>query len=133
MTPRRNTRQRETIFETLVGSDGPLGIEDILARARASLPQLGLATVYRTVALLKDGGQINEVRLPGEEPRFEPARREHHHHFRCEGCGKVLELDFCPVHLPTGTLLPNGFRVREHHLTLYGLCDKCDTTPARRA
>jgi Fur family transcriptional regulator, ferric uptake regulator len=127
MTPRRNTRQRETILETLVGSDGPLGIEDILRRARVSLPQLGLATVYRTVALLKDGGQINEVRLPGEEPRFEPARRAHHHHFRCEACGKVLELDFCPVHLPSGTLLPNGFRVREHHLTLYGLCDKCDT------
>jgi Fur family transcriptional regulator, ferric uptake regulator len=130
MTGRRNTRQRETILETLTRAEGPLRIEDILERSRDELPSLGLATVYRTVALLKEEQRINEVQLPGEEPRFELPRLQHHHHFRCEHCGRVFELDFCPVHLPTGALLPNGFRVSSHHLTLYGTCNNCDHTPA---
>jgi Fur family transcriptional regulator, ferric uptake regulator len=130
VTLRRNTRQRETILETLLSAEGPLRAADILERSRDALPGLGLATVYRTVALLRDDGRINEVLLPGDEPRFEPSRSRHHHHFRCEACGRVFELDFCPVHLPSGTVLPNGFQVRDHHLTLYGLCDACDARAA---
>jgi Fur family ferric uptake transcriptional regulator len=131
VTPaRRNTRQRETILETLSRAEGPLRIEDILERSRSELPSLGLATVYRAVARLMEESRINEVQLPGEEPRFELSRLEHHHHFRCEGCGRVFELDFCPVHLPSGTVLPNGFRVSSHHLTLYGLCQRCETRVA---
>jgi Fur family ferric uptake transcriptional regulator len=126
MTARRNTRQRDAILDTIDRAEGPLTTQGILERSRVALPQLGLATVYRTLALLKDDGRILEVHLPGEEARFEPARRKHHHHFRCTRCERVLELDFCPVHLPAGTRLANGLRVQEHHLTLYGLCDRCD-------
>jgi Fur family transcriptional regulator, ferric uptake regulator len=126
MPAKRNTRQREIILETLSQAEGPLTTQGILERARLELPQLGLATVYRTVALLRDDGRILEVRLPGEEPRFEPVRQTHHHHFSCTRCHRVLELDFCPVQIPKGTLLPNGFRVQDHHLTLYGLCATCD-------
>jgi Fur family transcriptional regulator, ferric uptake regulator len=126
MPAKRNTRQREIILETLSRAEGPLTTQGILERARVELPQLGLATVYRTVALLRDDGRILEVRLPGEEPRFEPVRQAHHHHFCCTRCHRVLELDFCPVQIPKGTLLPNGFRVQDHHLTLYGLCAACD-------
>ena len=128
MTVQRNTRQRDKIFEVLETAEGPLTTQGILERARVGLPQLGLATVYRTVALLQRDGRISPVRLPGEEPRFEPVRAKHHHHFSCTNCQRVLELDFCPVHLPAGTVLPNGLKVQDHHLTLYGLCDLCDTT-----
>ena len=126
MPAKRNTRQREIILETLSQAEGPLTTQGILERARVDIPQLGLATVYRTVALLRDDGRILEVRLPGEEPRFEPVRQRHHHHFSCTRCHRVLDLDFCPVQIPKGTLLPNGFRVQDHHLTLYGLCAACD-------
>ncbi len=123
---RRNTRQRETIIEVLEQSEGPLSIPQILEQAHHELPRLGLATVYRTMNLLRDEAKVLEVALPGEEVRYEIAKREHHHHFRCQNCNKVFELDFCPLHLPAGTLLPNGYRVLDHHLTLYGLCERCD-------
>jgi Fur family ferric uptake transcriptional regulator len=130
MTVRRNTPQRDAILETIERAEGPLTTQGIFERSRAAWPRLGLATVYRTLALLRDDGRIKEVRLPGEEPRFEAATRQHHHHFRCTQCERVLELDFCPVHLPAGTLLENGLRVQDHHLTLYGLCDRCDGSRA---
>ena len=70
MTVQRNTRQRDKILEVLETAEGPLTTLGILERARVDLPQLGLATVYRTVALLQHDGRISPVRLPGEEPRF---------------------------------------------------------------
>lgn len=127
---RRNTKQRETILGVLHTAEGPLGIPEIHARAKANLESLGLATVYRAVKRLRDEQEILEVDLPGEEAHFEVRRAHHHHHFRCQKCQKVFELDFCPLHLPSGTLLPNGYRVLEHHLTLYGLCQNCDSRAA---
>ena len=75
MNARRNTRQRETILEVIQHAKGPLGVTEILERARIGIPGLGLATVYRTLAMLKEGGQVLEVNLPGEESRFEPGTR----------------------------------------------------------
>jgi Fur family transcriptional regulator, ferric uptake regulator len=124
---RRNTRQGETILAVLQNAEGPLGIPEIHARAKAALPSLGLATIYRAVRRLLGDTAILEVALPGEEPRFELRRSHHHHHFRCQQCDKVFELDFCPVQLPRGTVLPNGYMVLEHHLTLYGICQGCKT------
>ena len=123
--PKRQTRQREAILETIRRAEGPLSVAEILERCRSSVPSLGLATVYRTIQLLRESGSITDVLLPGEEPRFEPGALGHHHHFQCRGCAKVFELETCPVGLPTGTMLPGGFRVEDHHLTLYGLCPNC--------
>lgn len=124
---RRNTKQGQTILTVLENAEGPLGISEIHARAKAALPSLGLATIYRAINRLVADSAILEVALPAEEIRFEVRRGHHHHHFRCQKCHKVFELDFCPVQLPRGTILPNGYTVFEHHLTLYGLCQNCNS------
>jgi Fur family transcriptional regulator, ferric uptake regulator len=122
---RRNTKQGESILNVLQNAEGPLGIPEIHARAKHEIPNLGLATIYRAVNRLLTENEIFEVTLPGEESRYELRRSHHHHHFRCMQCQKVFELDFCPVQLPRGTVLPNGYTVFEHHLTLYGVCQAC--------
>ena len=125
MSTQRNTRQREAILEVILAAEGPLTVAGIRERCRQSVPRLGLATVYRTIGLLRETGSIIEVLLPGEEPHFEPAHRGHHHHFCCRACNRVFELETCPVGIPAGSVLPGGFRVEDHHLTLYGLCASC--------
>ncbi|MFN3266530.1 MAG: Fur family transcriptional regulator [Deinococcales bacterium] len=124
---RRHTKQRETILSVLESAEGPLSIPEIHTRAKALLPNLGLATIYRAIHRLTADTAILEVALPGEETRFEVRRGHHHHHFRCQKCHKVFELDFCPVQLPHGAVLPNGYAVFDHHLTLYGLCKNCNS------
>jgi len=85
--------------------------------------------VYRTLKALVDEGAVQVVTLPGEGPRYETADHGHHHHFRCDACGKVFDVPGCPGDL--GHLAPPGFVVERHEITLYGRCGAC--SGARKA
>jgi Fur family transcriptional regulator, ferric uptake regulator len=87
---------------------------------------LGVATVYRTVKVFREQDEVVGVDLPGEEPRYEPAGRGHHHHFHCLGCEQTFDLGGCPVGIPSGTILPGGYTVEGHSLTLHGRCAGCN-------
>ncbi|HEX2205578.1 MAG TPA: transcriptional repressor [Longimicrobium sp.] len=120
----RQTRQRDVIVEVIRGAAGPLTVPEILERAQAHVPGLGVATVYRTLKLLQEAGQVQPVILPSGESRFEPAGLGHHHHFHCRVCDGVYDLDACPVSLPRAEVA-DGFVVESHELTLYGVCPDC--------
>lgn len=107
------------------GAHRPLSPQEILDEAQTTVPGIGIATVYRNIKLLLDAGEIEVVSLPGENPRYEPAHREHHHHFQCDNCRRVFDVHQCPGDLKG--LAPKGFKVHRHELTLYGLCKECAT------
>ena len=125
MNPRRQTKQRNTVIKEVMSAEGPLSIAEIHERASAQVSRLGIATVYRTIKALKEEGQVVVVELPGEEARYEPVGRGHHHHFRCLSCDQTFDLKLCPVGIPAGTTLPGGYTVEDHNLTLYGRCSVC--------
>ncbi len=102
-----------------------MSIAQIHDRAGGEIPGLGIATVYRAVKALREGGEIVAVDLPGEEPHYEAADIGHHHHFRCRVCEQTYDLGVCPVGIPRGTMLPGGYTVEDHSLTLYGRCAAC--------
>lgn len=123
---KRQTAQRRAILEVLEHAPGPLTPQEVLDAARSTQAGLGLATVYRNLNTMEEAGDIIPVHLPGESARFEIAGRGHHHHFRCEVCQAVFELTTtCPVAVLEGVTLPGGFRVKDHELTLYGVCPGC--------
>ncbi|MDQ3460307.1 MAG: transcriptional repressor [Deinococcota bacterium] len=123
---RRQTNQRRAIMSTLEHAPGPLTPQEILQEAGKIQASLGLATVYRNLSSMVESGDLIEVHLPNESTRYEPAGRGHHHHFRCESCRGVFELDAsCPVAVLEGVTLPGGYMVHRHDLTLYGLCPSC--------
>jgi Fur family ferric uptake transcriptional regulator len=119
----RKTRQREAIREAIAGANVPIGPKEILDAAGERVEGLGLATVYRTLKLLVEAGEILPVEIAGESARYELAGKGHHHHFRCKGCGKVFELEGCCGHFED--LAPRGFDVQGHDLTLFGRCAGC--------
>ena len=119
----RDTQQRRAIREVIEEADRPLGHQEILEAAQEEVPQLGIATVYRTVRTLLDGGWLREVELPGAPSRYEVADKEHHHHFHCRVCDGVYEVEECPGDLKR--LAPRGFRVENHEILLYGVCRDC--------
>jgi len=122
----RKTAPRDAILKTLSEAPGPLTPGEIHERAGQLHPTLGLATVYRNINRLEEKGDVVAVHLPEDPPRYEPAGRAHHHHFRCRECGHVFELEGeCPVAILQGVTLPGGFRVEDHELTLYGICSDC--------
>ena len=123
--PARITRQRTAIERAISGAGRPLSPEEILERASADVPRLGLSTVYRTIRKLDEEGLIAQVNLPGQPPRYETsqAAESHHHHFRCESCDRVFDVHGCPGGFKA--MLPAGFVLKGHSITLRGLCDRC--------
>lgn len=121
----RNTQQRTLILSKLQSMAQPLTIHELHESLLEDLPTLGIATVYRTVKLLLDAGLVISVNLPDNHTRYEIADTDHHHHFHCTECNRVFCLDYCPVSLPKDTVLPQGFLVKDHAVTLYGACADC--------
>ncbi len=118
----RSTKQRGAIRDVLLSADRPLLASEVLELAQHSVPSLGIATVYRTLKALVAEESLQVVELPGENPRFEFAHG-HHHHFCCQQCHKVFDIHACPGDF--SRLLPPGYEVSSHELTLYGRCADC--------
>ena len=120
----RQTRQRDAILQVMAEANGPLSTPEIFALAKKVIP-VGIATVYRTINLLLSAKEIQSVILPSGETRYESANLGHHDHFQCRKCSHVYDLSVCPLHLASGTIIPGGFVVESHEMTLYGLCPDC--------
>ncbi len=119
----RDTNQRRAILEVVQDARRPLSPQEILERAQAVVPKLGIATVYRSMKMLEESGDVVPVDLPGEGRRYERSGMKHHHHFSCRVCGRVYDLDGCPGNIDR--LLPKGFKLEHHEILLYGVCDRC--------
>jgi Fur family transcriptional regulator, ferric uptake regulator len=119
----RSTRQRDAIRGAFTPKGRPLTPKEIQDHADREAPGVSLATIYRTVKALEEQGEIVRVELPGEPARYELAGKDHHHHFRCDGCGRAFEIYGCPGGL--SKLAPPGFTVSRHEITLFGSCDRC--------
>lgn len=124
----RNTRQRTAICAALDAAGRPLSPAEVLAVAREQVPGLGQATVYRALKSLAEEQVIDTVALPGEAPRYETRRPQHHHHFKCTRCLRVFDVSGCPGGL--AALTPPGFALEGHELVLYGRCDACTAAAA---
>ena len=119
---RRGTQQRRHIYNVVKLADRPLSPQEILEEAQKELPSLGIATVYRSVKYLTESGIFTMVELPGEGLRYEIAGKHHHHHFHCQSCSKVYEIDDIDTDFNN---IPDGFKVKEHVVILYGQCAQC--------
>jgi len=122
---RRTTRQKEAIKAVLIDQDRPLLPDEIHALALKTVPSVGIATVYRSLKTLTEDGLVRCVEIPGQPPRYEGTDKGHHHHFHCQQCQGVFDLQKCVDGLKK--LAPPGFRVTDHEIILYGLCKKCSS------
>jgi Fur family ferric uptake transcriptional regulator len=119
----RRTKQKDALRVVIDGAERPLSVEELLAAASKQVEGLGVATVYRTVNAFLSDGVIEAVEIPGEPVRYERSNKGHHHHFHCEKCLRVFDIAGCMENLKT--LVPPKFRVKEHDVTLYGICAAC--------
>lgn len=106
--------------------------EDIYELVAEDYPEIGLATVYRTLQLLWDMQLVDRINLDDGCVRYEIGHlcggetKHNHHHLICRECGKVIPfdadlLDDLEHHIEKAT----GFHVLDHELKFYGLCSEC--------
>ena len=90
------------------------------------LPELGRATVYRTLKILLEIGAICRLNMLDGAPRYTPSRVEHHHHAVCVQCGAVSEFRAATLERFLRALGPEipGVIVG-HRIDLYVRCESC--------
>ena len=122
----RMTWQRRLILDVLAESEEHLEADALHDRAKLRAPGLSLATVYRTLALLKDMQLVEEHRLGEGHSHYEAVQEEPHYHFTCRRCGKVIEFDSSLVARVKRQLCEReGVEIVESHVHLIGHCQEC--------
>lgn len=125
------TGQRESILDVLqANSNLHLTAEEIYTLVKKKCPEIGLATVYRTIQLLLELKLIETLNLNDGFIRYEIDKwdetRHHHHHLICEKCGKLIEVEDDLLDQIEQTCNEKyHFHVTNHVVKFYGICEEC--------
>lgn len=124
------TAQRRSIVNAIIETEGKhLTAEEIYDEVKKSCPEIGLATVYRTIILLEELGIICRLDLNDGCSRYELVHSNEmhrHHHLVCNACNKVLEVeDDLLEELETQIETQYKFKIYDHSVKFYGLCEDC--------
>ncbi|MDD3839945.1 MAG: Fur family transcriptional regulator [Clostridia bacterium] len=124
------TTQRRAIIDTFIENEGKhLNTEEIYELVRTRYPEIGLATVYRTLQILEDMDIIYKHNFDDKCSRYELNHKEedhHHHHLICLKCGKVIEVeDDLLDELEDKIDKNNNFKIINHKVKFFGYCSDC--------
>ena len=121
----RLTPQRVELIRLIAASEGHPSAAQLYAKISTQFPTMSQATVYKTLALLKEMGQVMEIDLR-DDSHYDGNRPHPHPHLICIQCNKIvdgdLELDPSSIKkLETNS----GFQIVRQQLSFYGLCPDC--------
>lgn len=126
----RMTSQREAVLRTVDSCEGEhLTVEEIYERTRAIAPEIGIATVYRTLQLLTEIGYLTRDYLGDNTVRYEICHEEErhaHHHLVCLSCGAIIEAKEDLMNaIETMLQMQYGFEIVDHRIQFLGHCAAC--------
>jgi Fur family ferric uptake transcriptional regulator len=125
----RITEQRRLIVGIIQESPRHLDAATLLKMARKQDPMIDRSTVYRTIAMLKDQGLIDELDLmhiEGEKHYYEVKTNHDHCHMACFRCGAIMEYTSSAFEkLKEDMVAQSGFQIRAVRLEVGGFCKKC--------
>ncbi|KZE38103.1 Fur family transcriptional regulator [Bhargavaea cecembensis] len=124
------TPQREaTVSVLLEHEEDHLSAEDVYLLVKDKSPEIGLATVYRTLELLTELKVVDKINFGDGVSRFD-LRQEgaahFHHHLVCIECGAVDEIQEDLLGDVEQIVEDRwNFRIKDHRLTFHGICSRC--------
>ena len=123
----KSTRQRDDIVIFFLQKDKHFSVEELYREIQKSDPQIGYATVYRTLKLLVEAELAAEHQFGEGITRFEPVHKgEHHDHLICLKCSKIIEFENDQIEqLQIKVAREYNFKLTDHKCVLYGYCSEC--------
>ncbi len=116
----RSTKQRASVYHSILDKQDHPTADDILIRVRRNLPTISLATVYNCLETLVDCGLVRQVNLDRASTRFCPNLAPHAH-FKCSATGKIFDLSLDEASIKTlKSILPSGFKAQNFELSFSG-------------
>jgi Fur family peroxide stress response transcriptional regulator len=122
----RLTPQRMAVLKILAASQGHPSVEQIYNQVKPDFPMTSLGTIYKTVALLKEMGEVLELGFSDDGNRYDGNKPYPHPHLVCIKCKTILDPE-----IPTLAILPQeigektGYQIVSHRLDFYGICPRC--------
>ena len=122
----RPTRQRRAVAEAIGSVDDFRSAQEVHELLSSRGETVGLATVYRTLQLLAEAGEVDVLRTEGGEAVYRRCSGSHHHHLVCRGCGRTVEVEGPAVERWTRSIAAeHGFADVSHTLEIFGTCPAC--------
>ena len=124
----RITPQRIAVLKVLASSKGHPSVEQIYAEVKKDFPTTSLATVYKTIALLKELGEVLELGFADLSSRYDGKKPYPHPHLICTVCRKIIDPDLESLERVTRELTSDtGFQIITHRLDFFGICPDCQS------
>jgi Fur family peroxide stress response transcriptional regulator len=121
----RMTPQRVELVRLIASSEGHPSAGQLYARIKSQFPTMSHATVYKTLALLKEMGQVLEIDLR-DDSHYDGNRPEPHPHLICSKCNRIVDGELA---LDPGVIRKmeqiSGFKIHHSQIAFYGLCPDC--------
>lgn len=126
----RITPQRVAILKIFLGSLEHPSVEQVYAQVRVNFPTTSLATVYKTVNLLKELGEILEISSTEGGNRYDGNRPYPHPHLICTQCKTIVDPAVRSLEQLTSEVAAvSGYRIVSHQVDFFGICPACQKLP----
>jgi Fur family peroxide stress response transcriptional regulator len=122
----RVTPQRLAVVKILAKSEGHPSVEDVYRQVKRHFPTTSLATIYKTVNLLKELGEVVELDFSEGSHRYDGNRPYPHPHLICTKCKRIVDPDVETVtELSKELARKTGYEIVNHRLDFFGVCPRC--------
>ena len=122
----RITPQRHAVLRILAASEEHPSVAEIYEAVRVEFPTTSLATIYKTVSLLKEIGEVLELGFHDGNNRYDGTRPFPHPHVICTQCKKIMDPELLSLdNLSAEMSQKTGYRIISHRLDFFGLCPDC--------
>ena len=123
------TPQRRSVLDTIIENNGRhLSAEEIYDIVKIKCPEIGLATVYRTMQIFEEVGLVYKHNFDDGRSRYELHNDEdhQHHHLVCKKCSSVIEVEEDLLEkLEEQVEKKYNFSITNHNVKFFGYCEKC--------
>lgn len=131
------TPQREVTLRVLLENESDhLSAEDVFMKVKDKYPEIGLATVYRTLELLNELKILDKINFGDGVSRYDLRKEgaEHfHHHLVCINCGSVEEIEEDLLgEVEKKVENDFQFKITDHRLTFHGICRICTSNSEKQ-
>ena len=122
----RLTPQRVELIRLIAASEGHPSASRLYNQIKVQFPTMSLATVYKTLDLLKELGEVLEIGLR-DDSHYDGNKPYPHPHLICTKCQKIMdgELDTAVKNIVQEVEQNFGFKILRHQLDFYGVCPDC--------
>jgi Fur family peroxide stress response transcriptional regulator len=122
----RLTPQRMAVLKILAVSEGHPSVEQIYECMKVDFPMTSLATIYKTVTLLKEMGEVLELGFSDDSNRYDGNKPYPHPHLVCTKCKNIMDAEVATLsELRQEVARSTGYRIVSHRLDFFGICPQC--------